>query len=97
MRPEAPQWLCEAEVLRQLSDGSRLAPRDDQAVQSSQLVWEAHLTAIHADAPEGMQMLQKISLQRKDTDNHQHGSLYQPRSAINSASGIEDTCRPTMG
>ena len=65
---EVAQRLVEAVEPHEPCDRCRLAPGDDQAVEAVELLRQAHLDRLRAEAPQDSRVLAKIALYGQDTD-----------------------------
>ena len=91
--------LVEPVQLGESHDRRRLTAGDDEAVETVELLGQAHLRDLGAELPERRRVLPEGSLQGEDADAQRplHCPRYQPRTSSRSSSASELAEMPTIG
>src|SRR6185436_17863489 len=93
---ELLQRRHEAPGVHQLEQRGALAARDDETVDSLELLGLADLHRLHGLARERLRVTGEVALQSEDADLHSSGSDHQPRVCIRSFSASFPISSPTM-
>ena len=91
---EALDRLLEPVEADQPSDRSRLAARDDQAVEPVELLGLANLDTLDTEALQHREVLTEVALDGEDADAH--GDHYQPRVSSSSSGASPAAWSPRM-
>ena len=67
---ELAQWLHQAEVVREFTDGGGFAAGEDEAIQPFKMFGQAYLGGFHAETLEHGNVFGEIALNGKDTNFH---------------------------